>query len=186
LETSKKTGIPRFIFIIIPLILAAMYYYAVFIESNPAEKTVEDFYQAYLSQDYDTVAEKLSVFWSLQLLPQYSSMSPQELIDNREQIEKDTSAVIAEIEGQNGELASEENIEVVPLPEYTIIVENSALVVYSILENGQQSGMEMAILIMEKGQLRIYSISPVNEQILQTISKEDLLKFDENLKELLG
>lgn len=185
MNTSQKAGVPKFIFIIIPVILVAMYYYAAFMDFDPAEKTVENFYQAYFSQDYDTVAENLSVFWSLQLLPQYKSMTPQELLDNREQIEKDTSAIIAQIESQNG-LSAEENIQVVPIPDYTQRAENSALVVYSIVEDAQTTGMEMAILIKEKGQLRIYSITPVNEQVLDAISEEDLHKMDDNFKSLLG
>ena len=44
------------------------------------------------------MAEYLSVFWSVQLLPQYQNLSPSELINSRPEIEKDIAGILAEIE----------------------------------------------------------------------------------------
>ena len=117
-----------------------MYYYAAMDVSEP-EKVVEDFHSAYFNRDYETMAENLSVFWSVQFLPQYTSQSPAELLNNRDQIVKEISQVIAEQEEEN---ILEDNYSIEVNPEYTRKGTNSAVVVYSVKQDGNKLGMELA------------------------------------------
>ncbi|MDD3267915.1 MAG: hypothetical protein PHX14_01220 [Syntrophomonadaceae bacterium] len=180
---SKPTtrSIPTFIPLLIVVIIGSMYYYAAFVESSP-EKTVQDFYQSYFERDYDTVSKNLSVFWSIRFLPQYSTMTPAQLLENRETIEKESSKVIAEIESKN-ELPK--NISIELMPSYTKKAEYSALVVYTFKENDQPSGMELAILIKEKGKYRIFNMSPVAAQDLEQVKQGNLQELDAGFKKLL-
>jgi len=182
LDKPTTRSIPIFIPLLIVVIIASMYYYAAFVESSP-EQTVQDFYQSYFQKDYDTVAKNLSVFYSIRFLPQYSTMTPAQLLEDRETIEKETSEVIAMIESKN-ELPDNLSIEI--MPSYTKKSENSALVVYTFKENGQPSGMELAILIKEKGKYRIFNMSPVASQDLDQIKQGNLQELDAGFKKLLG
>ncbi|MDD2620135.1 MAG: hypothetical protein PHC92_05660 [Syntrophomonadaceae bacterium] len=181
MDKPATRSIPMFIPLIIVTILASMYYYAAFVESSP-EKTVQDFYQSYFERDYDSVTKNLSVFWSIRFLPQYSSMTPAQLLENRENIEKEASKVIAQIESEN---KLPQNISIEIMPEYTKKSESSALVVYSFKEDGQVSGMELAILIKEKGKYRIFNMSPVAPQDLEQIQQGNLQELDAGFKKLL-
>ena len=181
MDKPVTRSIPIFIPLLIVTIIASMYYYAAFVESSP-QQPVENFYQAYFERDYDTVSQNLSVFYSIRFLPQYSTMTPAQLLENRDTIEKETSKVIAQIESKN-ELPKNLSIEI--MPSYTKKSENSALVVYTFKENGQPSGMELAILIKEKGKYRIFNLSPVAAQDLEQVKQGNLQELDAGFKKLL-
>lgn len=175
-------SIPMFIPVLVVLLLASMYYYAAFVDNSP-EQTVQDFYQSYFERDYDTVSANLSVFWSIRFLPQYSSMTPAQLLENRDTIEKETSKIIAEIESKN-EIPKNMSIEI--MPSYTKKAEHSALVVYTFKENGTPSGMELAILIKENGKFRIFNMSPVAPQDLEQVKQGNLQELEDGFINLLG
>lgn len=184
-SSSKGTNeakVPRSLFIIIVVLLAGLYSYAAFIDKPEPEKTVEDFYQAYLTRDFDTVARQLSVFWSVRFLPESASKSPAELLQSRPAIEKEISAVLTDIESTN---TMPEDISVEIMKSYTKIGENSAIVVYSFNEKGQTIGMEAAILIKEEGRFRIFNMSPLNEAALGQIEDMDISALDESFSAIL-
>jgi len=182
LEKTANSGVPKSLFVIILAVLAAMYYYAAFIDSPSPENTVEDFYNAYFNRDFDTAAEDLSVFWSVRFLPQYSSLAPSELIEKRDIIEEETGKVIAQIE-ENNKIPANLSIEI--LNAYTKKGENSALVVYNFRENGEAAGIEAAILIKEKGRLRIFNMAPISTEDLEKIQNYDITLLDESFKDLI-
>lgn len=159
-----------------------MYYYAAYIDTPEAEKTVQNFYNAYFEKDYETVAENLSVFWSIQFLPEYHNLSPAEIIAERENIEKDIALIISEIEKDT---KYPEDLKIVINPTLTKMTENSALVAYTFEEKGETSGMEVAILIKEKGTYRIYNLSPANPSDIENIDQKAMQTLDENFKGLL-
>ncbi|SHG52130.1 hypothetical protein SAMN02745221_00379 [Thermosyntropha lipolytica DSM 11003] len=183
METKNNNSVPKYIYFVIPAILALMYFYAAFIDTSPAEKVVEDFYDAYFSRDYARVAQNLSVFWAVQFLPQYSTYSPAELLERREQVIKDIEQVITDIESQN-KFPSDLTVNIEK--KYSQKGKNSAIVAYSFIENGQKQHMEMAILIYEKGAFRIISFYPVSQEELQNITKEDMKNLDEQFSSLLN
>ncbi len=182
MERTTPAGVPKFIYVIIIVILAAMYYYAAFVDVSDPEQVVENFYTAYFERDFETVAENLSVFWSVQLLPQYTALAPTELLNKRAEIIADVSEVIAEQEKDNP-LADNLGVEV--LSEHTRQGENSALVVYSIQENGTEVSLEMAILIKEADSFRIFSMTPVNKELLNMLTEEDFNALEESFTDLL-
>jgi hypothetical protein len=181
-DTLLKSRVPRFILVVIIAIFAAMYWYAAYGDTPAPEKTVKTFYQAYFDRDFNTVAKNLSVFWSVRFLPDYASMSPQQLLENRTKIEGDISKVIADIEKDN-QIPAGVSIEV--MKEYTKMGQNSAIVVYGFKENGKVTSMETALLIKEKGQLRIFNMSPVDPQTLEQIKAVDINVIDGNFDSLL-
>lgn len=160
-----------------------MYYYAAYVDVANPEKVVENFYEAYFARDYEKVAENLSVFWAVQFVPQYTSQSPAELLSNREELIKKIGQLIAEQEKEN---LMEDNYSVEIHQEYTRQGTNSALVVYSIKQNGNEVSMEMAILINEAGQFRIFSMTPVNKEALEMITEEDIQALEKSFTELLA
>lgn len=183
MEPARHNQVPRYIYFVITAILALMYCYAAFIDTQPAEKVVEDFYTAYFSRDYASVAENLSVFWAVQFLPQYSNYTAEKLLANREQVIKDIEEVITDIESKNKFPSGlTVNIE----KKYSKRGKNSAIVAYSFMEKGQKHHMEMAILIYEKGAFRIISFSPASPQELESITKEDIKNLDEQFAQLLN
>jgi predicted HNH restriction endonuclease len=159
-----------------------MYWYAAYGDTPAPEKTVKTFYQAYFDRDFDTVAQNLSVFWSVRFLPEYADMSPEQLIENRTKIEGDISKIIADIEKEN---SVPKGVSIEVMKEYTKIGKNSAIVVYTFKENGKETGMETALLIKEKGQLRIFNMSPIDPQTLEQIKAVDINVLDENFDSLL-
>lgn len=179
---NKIAPVPKSIFIIIIAAIVSMFIYATYIESPPAEKAVENFYKAYFNRDYETVAENLSVFWSVQFLPQYQNLSPGELISNRPEIEKDIAEIIAKIEEDT---TYPKDLHIVVNSEFTKQADNSALVGYTFQENGETSGMEIAILINESGAYRIYSMLPANPTDIESITDENMAILDANFKMLL-
>lgn len=181
-ETTQRR-VPRSLLVIVLVILAGMYYYAAFIDNPGPEKTVENFYQAYFNRDFDTVAQNLSVFWEVRLLPQYSTMTPADLITNRAQIEKEVSSVLATAEKDN-QIPKNTKIEV--LKEYTKLGKSSAIVVYDIKENNKKMSTEAAILIKENNKLRILEMVPVYDQTLAQIKQMDINELDKNFESLLN
>lgn len=183
MEKSASPSFPRAILIIVVLLLGAMYYYAAYIDSPEPERTVRDFYQAYFNRDFESVSQNLSVFWSVRILPQYADLSPIQLLEKRDGIEKDTSKTIAEIESQN---QLPENVSIDIMSEYTKEGDNSAIVIYSFQEDGNTCGMELAILIKEKGRFRIFALTPVDPQDLPQIKQESIEELDASFEELLS
>lgn len=183
LDKSKQKGVPLIIPIVIIITLASMYYYAAFVEKAPSEKTVTNFYHAYFTRDFDTVASNLSVFWAARLLPQYSILSPAQLLEKRAEIEADTAKLISSIEEKN-KLPTDMDIEI--MKDYTKTGKNSAIVVYVFKEKGKAAGMEAAVLINELGQFRIFNLSPVNDQTLAQIKAIDINTLDENFAQLIA
>ncbi|NLB87798.1 MAG: hypothetical protein GX790_01020, partial [Syntrophomonadaceae bacterium] len=168
--------------VIIVTTLALMFIYGQYIDSTPAEKTVENFYKAYFNQDYETVAEYLSVFWSVQFLPQYQNLSPRELIQRRPDIEKDIATILGEIEK---DITYPKELHIVINSKYTKEKENSAIVGYTFRENGEASGIEIAILIKESGVYRIYEVLSASQADIESITDENMNNLDANFKKLL-
>jgi len=182
-DKSAKRRVPRSIFVIIILSFAALYWYSAYGATPAPEKTVKTFYQAYFNRDYNTVAKNLSVFWSVRFLPQYASMSAPELLENRTKIEGEISKIIADIEKEN---EVPEGVTIDIMKEYTKIGKESAIVVYEFKEKGTVTSMETAILILEKGQFRIFNMSPVDTTVLEQIKALDINILDENFADLLA
>ena len=182
-DKNAKRRVPRSIFAIILICFAGLYWFAAYGDTPAPEKTVKNFYQAYFNRDFNTVAQNLSVFWSVRFLPDYASMTPAELLANRAKIEKEISAVIADIEKDN-EIPAGVTISV--MKDYTKVGKESAIVVYSFMENGKVTSMEAAILILEKGQFRIFNMSPVDDTVLDQIKSLDINILDQNFADLLN
>lgn len=181
-----KTGprkVPRALFAIIILCLAGLYGWAAYGDTPAPEKTVKNFYSAYFSRDYNTVAKNLSVFWAVRFLPDYASTSPVQLVADRSKIEKEIATVIADIEKDN-QIPAGISVEIVK--DYTKIGKESAIVVYNFKENGQVTSEEAAILILEKDQFRIFNMSAVDSSILEQIKSLDMTVLDQNFAELLA
>lgn len=182
---NTKRRVPRFIFVMILVCFAGLYWYAVYGDTPTAspEKTVTDFYQAYFNRDFDTVAQNLSVFWSVRFLPEYASMSAAELLENSPQIEKDIASVISEIE-QDNQIPSGVTVDIIK--DYTRVGQDSAIVVYDFNEDGTVTSREAAILILENGQFKIFNMSPVDDSVLEQIKTVDMNSLDKNFEELLN
>lgn len=183
MENTPRTHVPRFLWVVIILLLASLYSYAAYFDPARPEKTVDNFYQAYFSGDYNTVSSNLSVFWAVRLLPQYAEMSPAELLENRAKIEKDLSKVIAEVESAN---ADPHDIKIEIMKSYTKEGVNSAVVVYKFIEKSKEVGMEAAIMIKEEGRFRIFTMTPVDESSLEQIKDVNITELDANFLELLA
>lgn len=182
MENTSPARVPRFIWVVILVLLASMYSYAVYFDPINPEKTVKDFYQAYFTHDYETVASNSSVFWGVTFLPQYAEMSPAEMVKNRDKIEKDISKVIASMEKSNP-IPKDITIEV--MPEYTTQGDYSAIVLYQFKEAGKAGGMEVALLIKENGRFRVLNMSPIDPQSLDQVKKVDIKELDASFKQLL-
>ena len=153
-------------------------------EIHPHRKRpVKNFYQAYFNRDFNTVAQNLSVFWSVRLLSDdYASMTPAELLANRAKIEKEVAVAIADIEKDNQIPAG---VTISVMKDYTKVGKESAIVVYSFMEGGKVTSMEAAILILEKDQFRIFNMSPVDASVLDQIKSLDINILDQNFADLL-
>lgn len=160
-----------------------MYYYADVLDVGSPEKTVQTFYEAYFEQDYPVVAENISVFWAAQMLPEYSTQGPQELLANREAIEKAAAGFLAAAEeGQT----PPEGITIQVKPEYTLVGEYSALVVYELLQNEEPLAQEAAMLIKEDRDFYIINIYPLQAADLSVVKTFDIAQLDATFKELLA
>lgn len=183
MSKAAANSVPKSLFVFIVLILAAMYYYAAYVDSPGPEETVQEFYQAYFNHDYDTMAENLSVFWSVNLLPQYQALSAAQLVEKRDVIEKDASEVLSSMGTQNDIPAG---IDLEFLSAYTKKGENSAITAYTIKQDGEPLGTELAILIKEGDRLRIFSTTPINTDNLEQIKDSDIEELDKTFQNLLS
>jgi hypothetical protein len=182
LENTSQAKVPAFLWVVIIALLAGMYSYAAYFDPTRPNKTVENFYQAYFSGDYDTVASNLSVFWATRLLPKYAEMKPAELLTNRAKIEKELSKAIAGAEKTN---AAPKDIKIKVLKPYTKEGTSSAIVVYKFIQKSKEAGMEAAILIKEQGRFRIFTMTQVDAQSLAQIKAVDISELDTNFEQLL-
>lgn len=176
---SKIFGVGAILFVVL---VGSIYAYQTYSYNNSPEKTVRDFYAAYFSKDYNTVASNLSVFWAVRFLPDYQDKNPAELLAERSQIEKEITAVITEIEVEN---TLPEGLDIKVLPKYTKIGTNGALVVYDFLEKGQPTSREAALLINEKGQFRIFNMSPIDYSLMEEIKNFSIEDLDAGFATLL-
>lgn len=182
-DLNAARRVPRSIFAIILILSAGLYWFAAYGDTPAPVKTVKNFYQGYFDRDFDTVAQNLSVFWSVRFLSdEYASMTPAELLENRTKIEKEISAVIADSEKENP-VPSGVNVKI--MKDYTQVGQKSAIVVYSFIENGKDVGMEASILILEKSKFRIFNMSPIDDTSLDQIKSLDMSIIDNNFAELL-
>lgn len=183
MDKPVKRGVPKILFVLIIVILAAMYYYAAYRDYSNPEVTVRNFYNAYFQKDYETVAQNLSVFWGVQFMPEYMLMSPQELMADRPAIEKKMGDFISRVEGEN-KVPTGMSIKI--LPKYTQRAENTALVAYEFKEKNKSVGMEMALLLKEKNRMYILKMMPVTQEQLQQLNGSDIAGLEESFKEMLG
>lgn len=185
MDTPKKAGVPRAIPVIIVVTLAVMYYIAAFHpqlgQASGPEKTVNKFYASYSSNDYQGMAESLSVFWSTQFLPQYQGSVPSELIAQRTEIEKATADILSE---NTNEAQTGLKIEV--LPDYTQEWENTAMVVYGGTLDEEELGREVALLVKEKQEFYLYMWMPFQNDEALTALEADFNKFDAYYTEVLA
>jgi len=182
LENTSPARVPRFLLVVVIALLASMYTYAVYFDPTSPEKTVENFYQAYFTKDYNTVASNSSVFWAVRFLPQYAEMTPAELLENRAKIEKDISKVIADMEKNN---PIPKDIKIKIMKDYTKKGNYGAIVVYQIKEADKVSGTEAAILIKEAGRFRIFTMTTVDPQGLDQVKAVNVEELDANFSQLL-
>jgi len=184
LATEKKVsyGVPAVLYFLMIAILAGMYYFAAFVMYANPEKVVNAYYDAYFAGDFKTVSEHTSVFLAAQALPQYGNLSPATLVAERREIEKD----IALIMEQNADTANYEGLSIEVMPEYTRKGESTAIVVYKVLKDGKELGMEAAILDKEAKRLRLFQTTPVAKEGLAEIKKLDMKEMDKNLATMLA
>jgi hypothetical protein len=183
LSKPIKSGVPKSLFVLIIVILASMFYYAAYRDYSNPEVAVKNFYQAYFSGEYETMAQNLSVFWGVQFMPQYMLASPQELLENRPAIEESMTEFITRMELENKVPA---NMSIKMLPKYTQRADNTALVAYEFREKNNSVGMEMALLVKENNRMRIFQMMPVADQEqLDQLAETDIATIEENFKEML-
>lgn len=180
---KEQRKVPRSIPVLVVLLLTVMYSYAAFIDQPAPEKCVKQFYNAYFNQDYDKVAEQLSVFWSATFLPGYEEYTSAQLLENRDKIVKETAETLSNIEGNN-KVPEKINLEI--LKDYTQEGEYSALVAYSFKEGDVPKGMELSILIKESGEFKIFNLTPVNLNMLEQIKNINIDNLDKNFADLLA
>lgn len=183
MENTPPAKVPVFIWVVIVVLLAALYGYAAYWDPNRPEKTVQNFYQAYFAGDYETVSSNLSVFWAVRLLPQYADMDSAELLAKRAEIEKELFQVISEVESM---YTAPPDIKIEIMKPYTKEGTYSAVVVYKFTEKSKDAGMEAAILIKEQGKFRIFTMTQVDEKSLSQIKAVNINELDANFQELLS
>jgi len=183
MSKAASSRTPRSLFLLIAIILGAMYYYAAFVAFDNPENSVRNFYQAYFAEDFNQAAQNVSVFWSAQFLPQYMSLEPQQLIANRSAIERDTAIVL---EGFRKNDPVPEGMELEIMSAYTKKSDRAAVVAYKFVRAGQPPGYQAAILIKEKYSYLIYTTTPIAESNLKELDKVDLKALNDNFKQLLG
>lgn len=178
-----KPGVPKLLPVLIIALLAGMYYLAAYIDVATPEKTIDNFYEAYFEKDYETVANNLSVFWSVNMLPQYQDLSAAELLQKRDEIVKDTADKIKSEEADQPQI---EGLSVVVMDEHTKTGEYSALVVYQVLEHKEPVYKEVAFLIKEAGGYKIITSAPIEDSDLDLLKEYRLDQLDASFKILLG
>ncbi|NLT21401.1 MAG: hypothetical protein GXY16_10440 [Syntrophomonadaceae bacterium] len=183
MSQTPSRGVPKFLYLIIIILLTGMFYYAEYIDTSDPEKVIADFYSSYFTGDYQATANNLSVFWSVNYLPQYATEEPVNLVAKRETIVKETAELIKEMDAGN---PMPDNLSIKVLPDYTRTMPNSAVVVYSFLEDGKEVGKSVSILIMEDRQYRILSWQPIPDEALETVKDIDLEALDKNFRDLMA
>lgn len=178
-----KPGVPKLLPVIIIALLAGMYYLAAYVDVATPGKTIENFYKAYFEKDYETVADNLSVFWSVNMLPQYQDLSAAELLQKRDDIVKDTAEKIKSEEYNEPPI---EGLSIVVLDEYTKTGEYSAVVIYQVLEQKEPIYKEVAFLIKEAGDYKIIMSTPIEDSELELFKEDSLNQLDASFKILLG
>lgn len=181
-EKTVSYKIPVLLYFLIVAILGGMYYFAAFVMYANPEKVVNTYYEAYFTGDFKTVSEHTSVFLAAQALPQYANLSPKTLVAERGDIEKD----IALIMEQNASPVQFEGLSIETMPEYTRKGKSTAVVVYKILKDDKELGMEAAILDKEGNRLRLFQTTPITEEGLPEIKKLDMKEMDKNLASMLA
>lgn len=165
------------------VLIGLIYLYQTYNKTNNPEETVKIFYRAYFGRDYKTVADNLSVFWSVRFLPEYADKEPAELLAARPQIVNSITGVIEEIENEN---SIPEDVEISIKRQYTRKGQTSAIVAYEFKQRGQPTSMEAAVLIMEDGKFRVFNMSAIDETVLPEIKSMDMQILDDNFNELLS
>ena len=183
MNQTPSRGVPKFLYVLIIVILAAMFYYAEYVDTSDPENVIANFYSAYFAGDYQATADNLSVFWSVNYLPQYATEEPVNLVAKRETVVKETAELIKEMDAGN---PMPDNLGVKVIPEYTRTMPNSAVVVYSFLEDDKEVGKSVSILIMEDKQYRILSWQPIPDEALETVKDIDLAAMDKNFQDLMA
>lgn len=184
MDTAKKAGVPIVLPILAVIAFAAMFCLATFYpnigKTGGPEKNVENFYAAYADSDHQGMAENLSVFWSLQFLPQYGGNKPSELIEKRPEIEKDTAEILS---STTTDVDTELKIKV--LPEYTQEWNNTAMVVYAGFKDEEELGREVALLVKEKDSFYMYIWMPIYDDESIEALKSEFSEFDTYYSEVL-
>ncbi len=185
MDTPKKAGFPKILPVLIVVILAAMYYIAAYYpdlgQAKGPEKTVDNFYASYINSDYQGMAENLSVFWSLQFLPQYSGSKPSELIAQRDVIEKETAELLSSTTTN-----IETGLKIEVQKEYTKEWKNTAMVVYAGSLGEEELGREVALLVKENKQFYLYMWMPFEDDASLSALETDFSKFDTYYTEVLA
>lgn len=180
---TTKPGVPKILPILIALILGGMYYLAAYVDISTPERTLNEFYQAYFDKDYNTVADNLSVFWSVNILPQYQNQSASELLQKRDEIVKEAAAALKSSEAN---LPPQDSLSVEVLKEYTKSGEYSALVIYQVMDKKEPVQKEVAFLIKEAGAYKVINFSPIRDSDLELVKDYRLDELDNSFKILLG
>lgn len=183
MDKPVKKEVPKSLFVLIIVILASMFYYAAYKDPSNPEVIVRNFYNAYFQNDYETVAQNLSVFWGAQFMPQYMLMSPEELIEKRPIIEKNMTKLISQIESQN-KIPDDMNVKI--LSKYTQRQKNTGLVVYELREKNKPINLEMALLLKENNRMYLLQWWSIDREQLQQLNKNDLVAIEAYYSELLG
>lgn len=174
--------IPRSLPVLAVVILAAMFYYAAFIEIPTPEDTVAEFYEAFFIQDFDLAAQNISVFWAAQLLPDYADHKPAQLLAERPALEKEAAKFFARVEEQN---PTPPDVSIAINPAYSRTGEYSALVVYELSQGSDAVSMEIAILIKENDRFYIMNVIPLREENLKDVQEFDMGDLDADFQEIL-
>lgn len=180
MDKPVTRGVPKIILVIIPVILAAMYYYAAFIDTSAPENTVQEYYQASFENDFNTVAGDLSVLLAARL-PQYANLSPQELLAKRADVEADMATLIS---NNGSKSAAPQNITVEIMKDYTKMGKNAAMVAYAFKRDDKEQSLGVALLIKEQGKFRIYDLSPINKESLPQIKDFNINRLDAQVTNL--
>jgi hypothetical protein len=180
-KANKSLLLKLSVFIGLVVLVIASFVYFNRDHSDPGV-VVRTYYQAYFKGDYETMAQNLSVFWGVQFMPQYMTMSPQELIENRPAIEKNMAEFISGMELGN---KVQDNMSINMLPEYTQRTDNTALVVYEFRQQNKAVGMEMALLLKENNHMRILKMITVDQEQLDHLTGNDIAEIEESFKEML-
>ena len=179
---TNNYRIPSSLFVLVLIILGAMFYYAAYVDKPTPEETLSEFYEAYFTQDYALAAENVSVFWAAQLLPEYADMKPAELLANRATLEKEVSHFFSLVEQQN---PTPPDVSIQVDPGYSRIGEYGALVVYELTQNNEPISMEIAMLIKETDRFYIINIYPLHPDNFKDIQEFDMEALDSDFRQIL-